>query len=207
MFETRPRQNYVLVFVCSPGSYQISAATFRLSAWTLRTLSAFPRLTLPWQLGLFGGMKSDWMLSLSQLYHGCLHGLYRHLFESLPGLCDAPSFEGRGWTMPSKPQHTPQASFCSGLSQILGGVWEDTSKHWKRPYSFLNHFKPPTAHSCLLQHEVDLQNRKPLLSWMCTHWSLATETSFLSDTWEQNCWTLTWHLWRFNFLSDPFRYE
>lgn len=67
----------------------------------------------------FGGMKSDWMLSLSQLCRGCLHGLYRQLFESLPGLCDAPSFEGWDGPMP-RPQHTPQASLFQGYLKFQG---------------------------------------------------------------------------------------
>ena len=79
------------------------------------------------------GMKSDWMLSLSQLYHGCLHGLYRHLFGSLPGLCGAPSFEGWDGPMP-RPQHTPKHFRFQGVYEKILAA----SKHWKGHIGFLN---------------------------------------------------------------------
>ena len=124
--------NYVLVFVCSPGSYQISAATFRLSAWTLRTLAAFPRLTLPWQ-----GWDRIGCSASANCIMDAFVAFTATFSRVFPVSATLPLLKA-GMDQCQDHNMHPKHLFVWGYLKFQGCMWRYCRKHWKGHIGYLN---------------------------------------------------------------------
>ncbi len=82
---------------------------------------------------VFGDLKSDWMLSQLAISWR-LHGLYRHLFESLPGLCGAPSFEGWDGPCQDHNRHPQKLTISTLRKEMIGSSEKDGDDIFFRGY-------------------------------------------------------------------------
>ena len=172
--------NYVLVFVCSPGSYQISAATFRLSAWTLRTLSAFPRLTLPWQRGVLGGWNRIGCSASANCILDAFMAFTSAFSRVFPVSATLPPLKV-GMAQCQDHNIHPKHLFFRVILDFSGCKWRYCSKHIlcsELHFRFQLHQNLLPNSSWIELTPVFFSMRwicrteSLSLSWMCTHWPL-----------------------------------